>query len=307
MANEEMDDGMLRIESIVRANRAAVYLAQKKYRDVVYDCNRALEAWTDNVKALYRSGRAQLALGRHSKAREAAERGLRLEPGSKPLTKLLSDVEAALDHQRRMKEAEERRKRDREEKAAQLRAACRDRHFRIGRPMFTSLRAYDAEPFIDESDCLHWPLILLYPESGNSDFISDFAEVSTFGEHLATVLPDFGAPLAWDREGRYRVSNVEVFFQETMVRSLPLEEAFRDGSLEAERGSEHSARHDGNWWRVPLHAPLLLPLVHERYVIPGLPVFSVVAKGTAFYDNFIAKAGRVRTLEVPELPSMPEA
>jgi hypothetical protein len=37
---------------------------------------------------------------------------------------------------------------------------------------------------LDQAGCMIWPVVFLYPESGHNDFIEQFAEVSTFQEHL---------------------------------------------------------------------------------------------------------------------------
>lgn len=59
------------------------------------------------------------------------------------------------------------------------------------------------------------------------------------------------------------------------------------------------------WVRVPLDAPLLLPLVTNGYVVSDIPVFTVVALGTEHYARMKeAAGGSFPTLVVPDLPSM---
>jgi hypothetical protein len=61
------------------------------------------------------------------------------------------------------------------------------------------------------------------------------------------------------------------------------------------------------WVRVPLHAPLLLPLVQEGYIVPEIPVFYVLARGTEYYESIKkGNGGSFKTLVVPELPPPPE-
>ena len=59
--------------------------------------------------------------------------------------------------------------------------------------------------------------------------------------------------------------------------------------------------------KVPLDAPLLLPLVQPYNVIPDIPVFYVMAKGTEFYDKMrTGNGGSFLTLAMPKLPPRPD-
>jgi hypothetical protein len=52
---------------------------------------------------------------------------------------------------------------------------------------------------------------------------------------------------------------------------------------------------------VPVNAPLLLPLVTKGYIVPEVPVFYVVARGTEFYDHMTRSQARIPTLVVPDM------
>ena len=57
------------------------------------------------------------------------------------------------------------------------------------------------------------------------------------------------------------------------------------------------------WVRVPLDAPLLLPLVQAQHILPEIPVFHVIAKGTPYHEQFVKDCdGSFTTLVVPVLP-----
>ena len=61
---------------------------------------------------------------------------------------------------------------------------------------------------LDESSgTLSWPVMLLYPETQQSDLIAEFNEDSTLGDQLEVVLSD---PPAWDTEGKYKMGRVRV-------------------------------------------------------------------------------------------------
>lgn len=59
-----------------------------------------------------------------------------------------------------------------------------------------------------------WPLLLLYPQHGMSDFIEHCGEDDMLAEHLAAMFPEEGPPAPWDREHfDFRCTRLDVYFQ----------------------------------------------------------------------------------------------
>jgi hypothetical protein len=75
-----------------------------------------------------------------------------------------------------------------------------------------------------------WPVVFLYEEYGQSDFVEALGETDLITLHLANLFPlheqdkDDPEPTrnpngpAWDVEGKYQVSDLDVFFQERAVQ-----------------------------------------------------------------------------------------
>lgn len=55
---------MRQLESQVRSNMAAILLERNRSWDVLCECEKAIDLWSDNVKAYMRAGKACVALGR---------------------------------------------------------------------------------------------------------------------------------------------------------------------------------------------------------------------------------------------------
>jgi hypothetical protein len=67
-----------------------------------------------------------------------------------------------------------------------------------------------AEPFLDDDGLVHWPVLLLYDQFDQSDFLSDVMEDCTVGDIIATVL-DPAAPRAdWDVDEAYIAGKVSL-------------------------------------------------------------------------------------------------
>lgn len=115
----------------------------------------------------------------------------------------------------------EKARREREEKAASERAtlsiALRARNIKTR----TTEEAPDLEDAsikledpLDPSSTLTFPVILLYPQHSQSDFVKAFSEFDTVDHHL-----DYIFPLPWDTNNEYNMDGVEVYM-ETLAGGL---------------------------------------------------------------------------------------
>ncbi|MFH4974569.1 hypothetical protein AB6A40_001278 [Gnathostoma spinigerum] len=62
--------------------------------------------------------------------------------------------------------------------------------------------------YIDEDGNLRWPLLIQYPQAGQTDFITDCSENNTLDELLEEVLKQ---PAGWDMELKFRRDNIRLF------------------------------------------------------------------------------------------------
>jgi hypothetical protein len=56
---------------------------------------------------------------------------------------------------------------------------------------------------------LLWPVMIMYPEHQESDFIAEFNEGNSLRDQLEVIL---SSPAPWDQEGRYTVDKVSAYF-----------------------------------------------------------------------------------------------
>lgn len=49
-----------------------------------------------------------------------------------------------------------------------------------------------------------WPVLLLYPQYGQSDMVQAFRDRDMIAEHLAMAFPEEGPPAPWDESFEYR-------------------------------------------------------------------------------------------------------
>merc|ERR1719219_3043294 len=116
---------------------------------------------------------------------------------------------------------------------------------------------------IDEAGCLVWPVMFIYPEYHQTDFIQQFNETSLFSEHVESMFSVDSEPLHWDREHKYRADTVELFYEVKETETLI---------------------------PVPLSSTLQHILAHKQLIVRGgTPAFIVVVKESTFMKEFLKK------------------
>ncbi|KAK3324699.1 hypothetical protein B0T19DRAFT_492527 [Cercophora scortea] len=218
-------------------NRAACNLELRNYRACTIDCAGALRLNPSNVKALYRSARALLAVGKVDEAADAAKRGLEIDPSNAALKTTAAEVEKKTLETKARLDKEKREAEQAQHRATLLRAAIRARSIRIrstGKPPDTEDAKIQLVP--DPSDpqsTLSFPTLLLYPMDFESDFIKAFNETETLDEHLGYIFP-----LPWDTKGAYTRAGVECYMETVagglvkVGRKVPLLKVLSGGSVE---------------------------------------------------------------------------
>lgn len=172
---------------------------------------------------------------------------------------------------------EEKKKMDEMSLINQLEAAKKEKVYKevmkygikIGHKLHFLPQDIGASLYIDDYNTLHFPVILLYDEFMQSDFIQDFPANSTFRDQLKLVLSQ---PAPWDPSHRYKLDNISVFYETNM--SEPLDD--RVEVIES----------DKKYKQVDLDSDLLSVLREESHIVPQYPIFIIVAKDFPEYGKY---------------------
>ncbi|BFZ55021.1 HSP70/90 co-chaperone [Savitreella phatthalungensis] len=207
------NSGKGELDAVCYANRAACQLELKNYGKALADCGRALKLQPTNVKALYRSVRACLAVDRLDEAQDGLERGLKLDPSNKPMLALLDSLQSKLATQLAKRQAQDARRDLALRHKHNLDHAIRARGFTRttskvppDMPAGSEMGLSDPE---DPASLLYFPTVVLYPCEGQSDFLGRVYEADSVGEAVVgTVL---GERPGWDVKGEYGEESVDVF------------------------------------------------------------------------------------------------
>ncbi|XP_013978860.2 tetratricopeptide repeat protein 4 [Salmo salar] len=276
------------VNAILLANRAAAHFHLGNMRSALNDSVAAKKFKPDHLKTLIRGASCCMELKKYTDALLWCEEGLKQQPTDKKLLEL----RATADKHKRAAERDARKAKVKEKKELSEReallAAIKERGIKLLKPKQRPKRSSDSEDdnrgssramagldldglcsveatgakmFLDEQGVMHWPVLFLYPEHQQTDFISAFSESSSFLDHLTLM---FGEELPpWDTNRKYSPQNLQLFFEDHEKESL---------------------------YQVNPETPLIKILQHKRcFVKAGTPSFVILVNGSPFCEKFLSE------------------
>ncbi|XP_045403897.1 tetratricopeptide repeat protein 4 isoform X2 [Lemur catta] len=246
------------------------------FRSALNDVTAARKLKPCHLKAIVRGALCHLELKHFAEAVNWCDEGLQIDAKEKKLLEVRAKADKLKrTEQRDVRKAKLKEKKEQNQNEALLQAvkarnirlsqaACEDEDsaseglaelFLDG---LSSENPYGARLSLDDQGRLSWPVLFLYPEYAQSDFISAFHEDSRFIDHLMVM---FGETPSWDLEQKYCPNDLEVYFEDEDRAEL---------------------------YRVPPKSTLLQVLQHPRYFIKALtPTFLVCVGSSPFWKNYL--------------------
>lgn len=292
------------LKAQIYANRALVHLTMKNYGRAQADCDEALKLEPKNAKAAFRGATAALAVdppklerarGYITAGRIVDEKRKKIDWQFRAEQKSMDDLEAkvvVLETAAREKaEAKARVELAKSQADAAynqtLQSALTSRGMKVGPLVFDFARSAYAEqtkegggalprallyppppaPY-SSSTSIGWPLLFLYPDVLQSDFIQECREDHVLADHLAQMFPPNTDYAPWDEQRKYTLDNLSVWI-DVRGPNVP---------GDSTPAQDQAARMLVNP-RQTLRAILTNPKLQKKnYVIPGIPTFIVLPK-----------------------------
>ncbi|EFA85785.1 tetratricopeptide repeat domain 4 [Heterostelium album PN500] len=264
--------------SMCLSNRAAVNMDFKNYGRVIQDCIIAIEFYEGNVKAYYRALKSMIALAKYDDAVKLGDRALAVESikDNKEIKALRDEAATAIAKIARRKQEKEEEESKKQTELITLAKKLATKKMTLGKPIF-DLTQYNTKIWFDDDRGVesvgegHFPTVFLYPEFSQKDYIVDFQEGCTFGDHLEVM---FEQQAPWDKDHRYRMDTIEVYFQTNWTETILPDTSKID-------------RTKKRWIRVKHTTTIDTVLSHPEYIIPGIPIFYILSKDSKFAKKFL--------------------
>ncbi|XP_054429611.1 tetratricopeptide repeat protein 4 [Pteronotus mesoamericanus] len=270
------------LNAVLYTNRAAAQYYLGNFRSALNDVMAARKLKLRHLKAIVRGALCHLELKNFAEAVRWCDEGLQIDAKEKTLLEVRAKADKLKrTEQRDMRKAKLKEKKEQNENKALLQA-IKARHIKLvyeaaGEDEDSASEGlcklldglsfenpYGARLSIDDQGRLSWPVLFLYPEYAQSDFISAFHEDSRFIDHLMEM---FDETPSWDLEQKYCPDNLEVYFEDEDREEL---------------------------YQVPPKCTLLQVLQHPRFFVKALtPAFLVCVESSPFCRNYL----RVRNMQ----------
>lgn len=272
------------LSAILYTNRAAAQYHLGNLRSALNDAIAARKHNPKHLKAVVRGALCHLELKHFSEAIAWCDEGLVIDPKEKNLLEARGRADKLKRaEQRDARKAKLKDKKEQTQKEAVLKA-IQDRKIKLCQKSANEAKDDDEdnamsenldelslnEPgaenvpvgkvHLDENGSLVWPVLFLYPEHRQTDFISAFHEDSRFIDQLLVMFGDELPP--WDSERKYHTQNLELYFEDEETRHM---------------------------YQVNTESTLLQTLQHKRYFIKsGTPAFILFVKQSSFCLNYLS-------------------
>jgi tetratricopeptide (TPR) repeat protein len=265
---EKLEQEDKELASTLYSNRASAHFYLQNYRSALGDSASARKLNAKNVKVIYRGAECCYKLRLFDDVKKWCDMAFALDPKDAKALELLSkseELRKTVEKEKRKKENENRKKTQRLNKIQNL---IKLNNIQIQeKEEFESIlenpiNPYQAPVCLSDEEEAHivWPVVVLYPEHGQTDFIQQFHENSTFEEHLKVVLE---TPPSWDTDHNYRLNNINLYYEN---------------------------RKTGTLCKLNKNATLLSALKKEGFVVQmGTPSCMVMVAGSPFEKMYIQK------------------
>jgi tetratricopeptide (TPR) repeat protein len=190
------------LNSQLYGNRAAAHFRLGNYRSSVKDSMTALKLNPDNKKAGLRVAESLFLLKDYRECVEYCKAHIKKYPELEDfLIKCLKELQNLEEEVKRQREKEEAQiiRRNR------ITQMVKDRGIKFIGDLFVSNHPAAANYHVEctVGGQLLWPVIFIYPQVGQTDFVPDMHEDSTLEDQLDVLLGDPTNRPAWDQEGKF--------------------------------------------------------------------------------------------------------
>ncbi|XP_064460930.1 DNA polymerase interacting tetratricopeptide repeat-containing, protein of 47 kDa-like [Ornithodoros turicata] len=254
-------------------NRSAAHFRLENHGSALADALRAIKLKPGYVKAMTKAAMCCAELRKWQSCQQLCQEILKEEPENAAVKELFNKA----SEQKKIAERDERRelqkKKLQDERNAALKAELMKRGINLQdeesddtlRPVHPALADHTVH-FADDKQDLVWPVIFLYPEFMDSDYIQRFCESNTFEAVLQIMFGEGVQQPEWNADGRYAVGRLSIWYK-----------GIGSGALV----------------QVSPNSTLKEVVFDKRFVVHnGTPTFCILSRGSEFEAKYISEHGK---------------
>lgn len=264
------------LNAILYTNRAAAQYHLGNYRSSHNDCRFARKFKPDHFKAVVRGALCCLEMKKYEDCIQWCDTALSTDPQHKQILETRQKASKFQKQRERDRRKEEQKERKEQLADIKLLEAIKSRGIQLATiksggdnrsdPLqLSSVETNNAHGTRVQlkDNVLYWPVMFLYPEFTESDYIQSFCENHRLIDHLSHMFGTDTEPPSWDKERTYTPDNINAYFEDREKEKL---------------------------YQVGKELTLLEVMKHERYkVYGGTPTFILIRRNTEFEKSFLDK------------------
>ncbi|GMH40625.1 hypothetical protein BSKO_08529 [Bryopsis sp. KO-2023] len=278
------------LRAILFTNRSQAHIHLGNWRKALKDSKEAVRLDPNNIKAWYRGARSALKLQDVDETLRFCEKGLEVDPDNVDLKKLSKDAVSRRAIIVKEKAAAKEKQDALIAKATEMADHLLRRGIRLCQPNFNVGEFY---PYLDEDSVMHWPVLFVYPETMQQDFIQDVEEIDPIETQLDIMFGPEAEPISWDADKEYRRDTVDVYYLANAGKQFTRDELISTlaGQFSGDL-SEYGPKQYGDdaicWVKVEEWKTMRDVLEEPGHIVPGVPTFFIVARGSKYHERFLA-------------------
>lgn len=215
------------LNAILYTNRAAAQFHIGNYRSSFNDCRFARKFRPDHFKAVHRGALCCLEMKKYEECIQWCDDALNIEPQHRQVLDTRQKASKLQKQKERDRRKEEQKERKDQQADVKLLEAMKSRDLKLAGVKSSSdnqldfLRlssvetnnAHGARVQLKDN-VLYWPVLFLYPEFTESDYIQNFCENHRLIDHLNHMFGVDVDPPPWDKNKRYTPATISVYFED---------------------------------------------------------------------------------------------
>ncbi|XP_060078173.1 tetratricopeptide repeat protein 4-like [Ylistrum balloti] len=262
------------LNAVLYSNRAAAQSFRGNYKSALHDCIFARKFNSTHMKAIVKGAQCCMEMKRYNEVGRWCFAGLLVEPKNEKLLEMKQKADKLLKKQERDKRKEDAKERKEQAEEMNLIKEIQSRGIQMAGLKLTDSKIHpslltnlelpnsgNAKVHIDTDNKLVWPVLFMYPEHQQTDYIEAFKEDDRFIDHIQNMFGPHVEPAPWDTERKYIQENIQVYFEDKEKETL---------------------------YDVDSSSTLHHVLSNERYTVQfGTPSFILLIKGSQCQCNFL--------------------